>query len=307
MFLSLENPLALPASLLEPVIAIGNFDGLHRGHAAVIDRAVAMGQRLGRPTALLSFEPHPRVYFRPDLALFPLTDRNAKARLAERQGLEGLITLTFDAGLAAKTAEAFVDEILVRRLAISGAVVGFDFHFGANRAGTPQFLAEAGQRFGFMVEIVPEQQAGGVEISSTLIREKLEAGEIKAANALLGHEWFVVGTVLHGQKIGRSIGYPTANLRLADECRLRHGIYAVRLTVEGETLPGVASFGRRPTFDNGAPLLEVFVFDFSGDLYDKIVEVTFVDFIREELKFDSVEALVEQMDRDSAAARRVLA
>ena len=307
MFLSLENPLALPASLLEPVIAIGNFDGLHRGHAAVIDRAVAMGQRLGRPTALLSFEPHPRVYFRPDLALFPLTDRNAKARLAERQGLEGLITLTFDAGLAAKTAEAFVDEILVRRLAISGAVVGFDFHFGAKRAGTPQFLAEAGQRFGFMVEIVPEQQAGGVEISSTLIREKLEAGEIKAANALLGHEWFVVGTVLHGQKIGRSIGYPTANLRLADECRLRHGIYAVRLTVEGETLPGVASFGRRPTFDNGAPLLEVFVFDFSGDLYDKIVEVTFVDFIREELKFDSVEALVEQMDRDSAAARRVLA
>ena len=307
MFLSLENPLALPASLLEPVIAIGNFDGLHRGHAAVIDQAVAMGQRLGRPTALLSFEPHPRVYFRPDLALFPLTDRNAKARLAERQGLEGLITLTFDAGLAAKTAEAFVDEILVRRLAISGAVVGFDFHFGAKRAGTPQFLAEAGQRFGFMVEIVPEQQAGGVEISSTLIREKLEAGEIKAANALLGHDWFVVGTVLHGQKIGRSIGYPTANLRLADECRLRHGIYAVRLTVEGETLPGVASFGRRPTFDNGAPLLEVFVFDFSGDLYDKIVEVTFVDFIREELKFDSVEALVEQMDRDSAAARRVLA
>ena len=307
MFLSLENPLALPASLLEPVIAIGNFDGLHRGHAAVIDRAVAMGQRLGRPTALLSFEPHPRVYFRPDLALFPLTDRNAKARLAERQGLEGLITLTFDAGLAAKTAEAFVDEILVRRLAISGAVVGFDFHFGAKRVGTPQFLAEAGQRFGFMVEIVPEQQAGGVEISSTLIREKLEAGEIKAANALLGHDWFVVGTVLHGQKIGRSIGYPTANLRLADECRLRHGIYAVRLTVEGETLPGVASFGRRPTFDNGAPLLEVFVFDFSGDLYDKIVEVTFVDFIREELKFDSVEALVEQMDRDSAAARRVLA
>ena len=307
MFLSLENPLALPASLLEPVIAIGNFDGLHRGHAAVIDRAVAMGQRLRRPTALLSFEPHPRVYFRPDLALFPLTDRNAKARLAERQGLEGLITLTFDAGLAAKTAEAFVDEILVRRLAISGAVVGFDFHFGANRAGTPQFLAEAGQRFGFMVEIVPEQQAGGVEISSTLIREKLEAGEIKAANALLGHEWFVVGTVLHGQKIGRSIGYPTANLRLADECRLRHGIYAVRLTVEGETLPGVASFGRRPTFDNGAPLLEVFVFDFAGDLYDKIVEVTFVDFIREELKFDTVEALVEQMDRDSAAARRVLA
>ena len=307
MFLSLENPLALPASLLEPVIAIGNFDGLHRGHAAVIDRAVGMGRRLGRPTALLSFEPHPRVYFRPDLALFPLTDRNAKARLAERQGLEGLITLTFDAGLAAKTAEAFVDEILVRRLAISGAVVGFDFHFGAKRAGTPQFLAEAGQRFGFMVEIVPEQQAGGVEISSTLIREKLEAGEIKAANALLGHDWFVVGTVLHGQKIGRSIGYPTANLRLADECRLRHGIYAVRLTVKGETLPGVASFGRRPTFDNGAPLLEVFVFDFSGDLYDKIVEVTFVDFIREELKFDSVEALVEQMDRDSAAARRVLA
>ena len=306
MFLSLENPLDLPVSLSRPVLGIGNFDGLHRGHAAVIDRAVEMGRSLGRPSALLSFEPHPRLYFKPDLALFPLTDRRAKALLAERQGLSGLITLTFDAALAAKSAEAFVEEILIARLAISGAVVGFDFHFGARRAGTPQYLAEAGQRYGFMVEIVPEQQVGGVEISSTLIRAKLEAGEVKAANALLGHEWFVVGEVLHGQKIGRSIGFPTANLRLADECRLRHGIYAVRLGVDGRTMPGVASFGRRPTFDNGAPLLEVFVFDFSGDLYGKTVEVTFVDFLREERKFDSVDALVDQMNEDSAAARRVL-
>ena len=294
-----------------PVLAIGNFDGLHRGHRAVTDAALEMGKRLGRPVVLLTFEPHPRVFFRPDVPLFRLTDKAAKARLAARLGLDGMIVLTFDEALATESADAFIKDILIGRLGLSGAVVGFDFQFGAKRAGTPQSLAEAGSRLGFSIEIIQEQKEGSEGISSTLIRAKLGEGDVAEANRLLGHEWFIVGEVIHGRKVGRTIGYPTANIRLADDCGLRHGIYAVRLTLDGKSddkiHAAVASFGRRPTFDNGAPLLEVFVFDFAGDLYGKTVEVAFVGFIRGEEKFDGVEALVVQMDRDSAVAREMLA
>jgi len=307
MIPTLENPVDLPRSLARPVLAIGNFDGLHRGHAAVIGAAQRLAAQLHRPAALLTFEPHPRQFFAPDRPRFRLTDPPAKALLAERMGLAGLITLTFDATLAALSAEAFIAEVLVQRFGLSGAVVGFDFHFGARRAGTPAFLAEAGQRFGFAVEVIAKQSSGDVEISSTAIRERLAAGDLDAANALLGHEWFVVGEVIHGRKVGREIGYPTANLRLDPACGLRHGIYAVRIAIDGMSRPAVASFGRRPTFDDGAPLLEVFVFDFSGDLYGKTVEVAFVSFLRDEQKFDSIEALIAQMDRDSSEARARLA
>lgn len=307
MFPDLDDPETLPVALAQPVLAIGNFDGLHRGHAAVIEAAKRLGQRLGRPALLLSFEPHPRRFFRPEVPLFRLTDTAAKARQAERMGLDGLITLPFDAALAALSAEAFVANVLIGRFRLSGAVVGFDFHFGAKRRGTPAFLAKEGERHGFAVEIVSEQSEDGADISSTAIRERLASGDVGGANRLLGHEWFVIGEVIHGRKVGRSIGYPTANLRLDPECGLRHGIYAVRIMIEGRTHAAVASFGRRPTFDDGAPLLEVFVFDFSGDLYGKTVEVAFVAFLRGEEKFDSVEALIAQMDRDSAAARMLLA
>jgi riboflavin kinase/FMN adenylyltransferase len=305
-FLAVNDPERLPAALDGAIMAIGNFDGLHRGHKAVIEAALAMGRRLDRPVALLSFEPHPRRFFRPDQPMFRLTGEAAKARLAERYGLDAVITLTFDAALAARTAEAFVDEILVARLHIGGAVIGFDFQFGARRGGNAAFLAEAGKRHGFPVEIIPELRDAAEEISSTLIRGKLEQGDVAGANMLLGYEWFVLGEVIHGRKLGRSINYPTANIRLDEDCGLRHGIYAVRIQFEGVSRDGVASFGRRPTFDNGAPLLEVFVFDFDGDLYGRLVEVTFVGYIRDEAKFDSVEALVRQMDADSARAREML-
>lgn len=297
----------MPERLSRPVLAIGNFDGLHRGHRAVTDAALAMGRTLGRPVVLLTFEPHPRAFFRPDVPLFRLTDTAAKARLAERLGLDGMIVLSFDRALASESADAFIADILIGRLGLTGAVVGFDFQFGARRAGTPQSLAEAGARLGFSVEIVPEQKEGDEGISSTLIRAKLGEGDVAEANRLLGHDWFIVGEVIHGRKVGRTIGYPTANIRLAEDCGLKHGIYAVWLTLGGRRLPGVASFGRRPTFDNGAPLLEVFAFDFDGNLYGETVEVAFVGFIRGEEKFDSVEALVAQMDRDSANARALLA
>ncbi len=305
-FQNLTDPLELSPELQGCVLAIGNFDGMHRGHQAVLRHAKQMGQRLGRPVLLLNFEPHPREYFQPNSKIFRLSPPEVKAKLVERFGLNGMITLTFNAELAAKTANDFVSDILVDRLHISGAVVGFDFQFGAKRTGTAQSLKKSGRQFGFDVEIIPEFRDDEEEISSTLIRQKLCDGDIKAANSLLGYDWFVTGQVVHGQKLGRTLGYPTANMRLEEGCELKHGIYAVRLNVAGMDHNGVASFGRRPTFDNGAPLLEVFVFDFNGDLYGKQVSISFVDFIRAEAKFDSVDALIEQMNKDSAEAKRIL-
>ncbi len=305
-FQNLKDPFQIASELQGAVLAIGNFDGVHKGHQAVLDHAKKMGQRLNRPVALLNFEPHPREYFQPDLKIFRLSPACVKARLAERFDLDAMITLSFNADLAAKTADVFIQDILVDKFNIGGAVIGFDFQFGAKRTGTAQYLKDAGERFGFEVEITPELRAGTDEISSTIIRQKLREGDVKAANKLLGYNWFIMGKVVHGQKLGRTLGYPTANIRLENSCELKHGIYAVRLNLDGVDHDGVASFGRRPTFDNGAPLLEVFIFDFKADLYDKHVSVSFVDFIRAEVKFDGIEPLIEQMNKDSAEARQIL-
>jgi riboflavin kinase / FMN adenylyltransferase len=306
IFYTLKDPIELESDLQGCVLAIGNFDGVHRGHQSVLNNAKQMGQRLGRPVVLLNFEPHPREYFQPNLKIFRLSPPEVKAQLAERFGLNAMITLSFNAGLAAKTADAFVSDILVDRFHISGAVVGFDFQFGAKRTGTAQSLQMSGKQLGFEVEITPEFREGTDEISSTIIRQKLRDGDIKAANKLLGYDWFITSQVVHGRKLGRTLGYPTANIRLEDSCELKHGIYAVRLNVAGVEHNAVASFGRRPTFDNGAPLLEVFVFDFNADLYGKTVSVSFVDFIRSELKFDDIDALIERMNKDSLEAKKML-
>jgi riboflavin kinase / FMN adenylyltransferase len=305
-FQSLIDPLTLPHELQGAILAIGNFDGVHRGHQAVLTQAKHMGQRLSRPVVLLNFEPHPREYFQPNLKIFRLSPPDVKAQLCERFGLNAMITLTFNAELAAKTAEEFVSDILIDRFHIRGAIVGFDFQYGAKRTGTAQSLQDAGKHFGFEVEITSEFRANETEISSTIIRQKLREGDVKAANTLLGYDWFVTGQVVHGQKLGRTLGYPTANIRLEDSCELKHGIYAVRLNVAGVEHNAVASFGRRPTFDNGAPLLEVFVFDFNADLYGQNVSVSFVDFIRAEAKFDGIETLIEQMNKDSGEAKKML-
>jgi riboflavin kinase/FMN adenylyltransferase len=310
-FLALRDPQAPQPGLARPVVAIGNFDGVHRGHRGLIARAVALGRRLGRPVAALTFEPHPSDFFAGGSVIFRLTPPQAKALALARLGLDGAITLSFDAALAGLPAQDFVDDILVRRIGVSGVVVGDDFHFGKARAGTPAFLREAGARAGFSVEIVTRiaaDEEGSLEaVSSTSIRKALEAGEVRRAAHLLGHPWTVVGEVRHGRKLGRTLGYPTANLALDPSTRLRHGIYAVRVEIDGARREGVASFGSRPTFDDGPPLLEVFVFDFSGDLYGKRMAVEFVDFLREETRFDGIAPLVEQMRRDEAQARRILA
>jgi riboflavin kinase/FMN adenylyltransferase len=309
-FIVAIDPLTPPPGLEGAVVAVGNFDGLHRGHAGVIVRALGLAKRLGRPCVLLTFEPHPADFFAGKRVIFRLTPREAKEAILDRMGLDGMIVLTFDAPLAGLSAEDFVREALVRRLAVGGVVAGYDFHFGAKRAGTPEFLKEAGARHGFAVEIVDKityDASGSLDaVSSTAIREALEAGDVRRARELLGHPFLIEGEVVGGAKRGRELGFPTANIVPDPSCRLKHGIYAVTMSVEGVTYGGVASFGRRPTFDHGPALLEIHLFNFDGDLYGKMAEVAFVDFIRGEEKFDSAEALVEQMNKDAARARHVL-
>lgn len=295
------------AALRGAVVAIGNFDGVHRGHRAVIGAAMKHAHALSRPAAVLTLEPHPRAFFRPQEPLFRLSDARQKLRLLAATGADGAIVLTFNAALAGLPAEDFVAKILVERLAVSGAAVGFDFHFGKNRGGSPAFLKEEGARRGFPVEIVPPLEDEGRPVSSGTVRAALSAGRVVEAAELLGYPWFVSGEVIHGEKRGRDLGYPTANIRLDPACGLKHGIYAVRVAVNGKRHDGVASFGRRPMFDNGAPLLEVFLFDFAGDLYGRHLDVAFIGWIRAEEKFSSLAALTAQMDIDSQRAREALA
>jgi riboflavin kinase/FMN adenylyltransferase len=270
-------------------VAIGNFDGVHRGHRAVIAAARQRAQTLGRPAAALTFEPHPRSFFRPHEPLFRLTDETAKLRLFAATGLSGAFVMRFDAELAEPAPESFINDILLGRLGISGAVVGFDFRFGRHRTGTPDLLAAQGKLRNFTVDVVAAVEVDGRRISSGVIREALVAGHIEEANALLGYPWFVSGEVVHGDKRGRELGYPTANMRLDPACGLRHGIYAVRVATGGRHYDGVASFGRRPMFDTGAVLLEIFLFGFAGDLYGQNIDVAFIDWIREEKTFGSID------------------
>jgi riboflavin kinase/FMN adenylyltransferase len=288
------------------VVAIGNFDGVHRGHRAVIATARARAEALGRPAAALTFEPHPRAFFRPQEPLFRLTDERNKLRLLSVTGLDGAVVMRFDAALAELSAEDFVERILIERLAIAGATIGFDFRFGASRAGSPDYLVAAGSQLGFTVDVVPPFENGGRRVSSQPIRVALAEGRIADATDMLGYPWFVSGEVVHGDKRGRELGYPTANLRLDPACGLRHGIYAVRVGIGGRRFDGVANFGRRPMFDVGAVLLEAFLFDFDGDLYGQTVDVAFVAWIRPELKFDSIDELVRRMNEDSRLARTAL-
>ncbi|MGE0752106.1 MAG: bifunctional riboflavin kinase/FAD synthetase [Variibacter sp.] len=298
---------AFPPALRGAAIAIGNFDGVHRGHRAVIATVLERARALAAPALALTFEPHPRSYFRADEPLFRLTDARTKLRLLAATGLDGAAVLDFDASLAAHTADDFVQHILVKRFGVRAVVVGFDFHFGRGRQGSPAFLAEQGRHHGFTVDVVAATEDEGRPVSSSAIRTALGDGRVVEAAELLGYPWFVSGAVIHGEKRGRDLGFPTANIRLDPACGLKHGIYAVRVGLGGRRFDGVASFGRRPTFDNGAPLLEIFLFDFAGDLYGQHLDVAFIGWIRPELKFDGIAALVARMNADSALARAALA
>ena len=308
-FLHITSLDDMPSKLKSGVVAIGNFDGVHRGHQAVLNTALETGQELGAPVYAMSFEPHPRSFFNPANPVFRLTPSAQKASVLAACGLNGIVELPFTKEFASIEADHFVEDILLAKLAIRHAVTGYDFHFGKARAGTPDFLRQAGQTHEFGVTIVEQEtDEGATTISSSRIRDCLKTGDITLANGLLGYRWFFEAKVRHGDKRGRDLGYPTANLQLADNCPLKHGVYAVRVVLDdGTVCDGVASYGRRPMFDNGAPLFEVFLFDFTGDLYGRTLKVHVVSYLRGEETFDSVEALIAQMNRDSDEARAILA
>lgn len=302
------DPADLPADLAGCVVAIGNFDGVHRGHQSVLETARGIAEGLGRPLVCLTFEPHPRTVFAPSRPVPRLTPAPMKARLLAALGYTAVVEHRFDRDFASLSAEDFVKIVLLDRLKARHVVVGFDFQFGAGRLGTPLFLAESAARHGFGVTVVEAfLDEGGATVSSSRIREHLAAGRPAEAAALLGYRWTLEAPVTGGQQLGRTLGYPTANMVLSDDM-LGHGIYAVRLRrADGTLHGGVASYGRRPTFDNGAAIFETFVFDFSGDLYGEVCEISLFAFLRGEERFESVEALVRQMDRDSEVARGLLA
>ncbi len=307
--LRLRDDDPLPASLRGGVVAIGNFDGVHRGHQAVLAEARRIAGGTGAPALAMTFDPHPRKVFRPDVPLFVLTPPADKARLLASLGFTAMVEKSFDRDFAALSAEEFVTEILVRRLGIRHAVTGFDFHFGRMRGGGPAFLMAAGERLGFQVTLVDAfRDENGEVISCSRIRVLLEDGEVVAAAGLLGYRYTVGGVVQGGRKLGRTIGFPTANIRLPDDVALHHGIYAVRFRRPDGTLhDGVASFGLRPTVEAaGVPLLETYLFDFSGDLYGEACQVSFFGFLRGEEKFASLDALTAQIGRDAEEARALM-
>ena len=299
---------AVPSALADAVVAVGNFDGVHRGHQAVLGAARQIARETGRPLVCLTFEPHPRTVFRPDHPVARLTPAPMKARLLGALGFDAVIEQPFDKAFASLSPEEFVETVLKRCLTASHVVAGFDFHYGARRAGSPQTLAASGREHGFGATLVPALNGeDGETISSSRIRPMLMTGDVAGAAKLFGYRWTIRGEIVHGQKLGRTLGYPTANLVLSDDDILAHGVYAVRLRrADGTLHDGVASFGRRPTFDNGAALFETFLFDFDGDLYGETVEVSLFAYLRGEEKFDSAAALVAQMDRDAQTARALL-
>ncbi|CAN5747974.1 bifunctional riboflavin kinase/FAD synthetase [soil metagenome] len=290
-------------------IAIGNFDGVHAGHCALIARACELAAAHGVKSAALTFDPHPSELLSPHTAPAKLTSLDRRLELMAAAGIDAVVVEPFTRALAALAPDAFIDRVVVGALKARAIVVGYDFSYGAGRAGSPQALCAHGSRAGIEVAIVQPVEVGGEVASSTKVRAYLKAGDLAGAERLLGRRWDVDGIVVHGAKRGRAIGVPTANIATTSDLPVAPGIYAVTLSVEGgPPLPAVASLGTNPTFVEGGRLvLEVHVLDWDGDLYDRRVRITFVAWLRPEQKFDSVDALIAQIRRDIADARPLLA
>ena len=293
-----------PHNLRGGAIALGNFDGFHRGHQAVVGRAVERAHREGRPAIVATFDPHPKRYFQPDAAPFRLSTIEQRARLFAAAGADATLVLRFDAGFAALTPEQFVADELGARYGARAVVTGEDFTFGRARAGTVERLTTLGAAHGIDVETVPPLCDEEGAISSTRIRALLAAGDCEGAARLLTRPFAIEGVVVHGAKLGRSIGYPTANIEMRDYLRPRYGIYAVRARLEdGRIVDGAANLGIRPTFEPPVELLEPHLFEFAGDLYDSVMEVDLISFLRPEAKLDGLAALIAQVDADCVEAR----
>lgn len=305
-FLRLSDLAHVPAALRGAYVAIGNFDGFHRGHQSVLEALKARAAQAGVPAVVLTFEPHPRDVFAPAPFMFRLTQGDAKARLAEALGLDAIIIANFDRAFSQIEAEDFVSRFLVDALAVTGVIVGTDFHFGRQRRGTPTFLKAEGDRLGFAVETLGLMDEGDEPISSSRIRAALSEGAVTAANRLLGYHWFFDGVVEKGDQRGRELGYPTANMATPTGFGLAQGVYAVRARLGSRLLDGVAAFGK-PMFDNQRPPFETHLFDFSGDIYGQTLSVALICHIRGQEVFSGLDELIAAMDRDSRKARTLIA
>jgi len=304
----LDGSSVLPAALRGGIVALGNFDGFHLGHQAVVGRAIARARAEGRPALVATFDPHPVRYFKPDTAPFRLTTLDQRARLFAAAGADAMVVFRFDAALAALTAQEFVEQRLVAGIGLGGATTGEDFTFGKARSGNIGVLGELGARHDFSVEAVAPVTLAGEPVSSSRIRAALIGGDPRGAARLLTRPFAIEGVVSHGDKLGRTIGFPTANLDLGSYLRPAYGIYAVRgRLADGRVLGGAANLGVRPSFDPPKELLEPHFFDFSGDLYGQMITVELVEFLRPEAKYDTLDALTAQIAVDCDAARAVLA
>ena len=301
----------VPSSLRGAALAIGNFDGVHRGHQALIARArerAAQSTRHGAShlAGAMVFEPHPREVFHPERPHFHLTTLAQKMTLFERYGLDMAVVIPFDQRVAKLTAEQFVEQVLVAGLGVRHVVIGYDFYFGKSRGGSATEMQRMGAELGFGVSVIDPVAEDGEVFSSSAIRSEIAQGDVKGAAEMLGHYWSIVGTVVGGAHRGTGMGFPTANIVLPKSTVLAHGIYATFVVVAGKRHMGAAYLGTRPTFDNGPPVLEIFLLDFDGNLYGREIEVAFVDFIRGDRRFEGMEALKVQIAADCARAREIL-
>jgi len=303
----LDGSARVPDRFRGAVVALGNFDGFHGGHQAVVGRAIERARAEGRPALVATFDPHPVRFFRPDVPPFRLTTLDQRARLFEAAGADAMLVLRFDRALAAVSAEAFIAEWLIARIGAAAVVTGEDFTFGSKRSGSVSVMLGIGAELGLRAEAVaPVADADG-PVSSSRIRDALVAGDPETAARLLTRPFAIEGLVQHGDKLGRTIGFPTANVAMGDYLRPAYGIYAVRgRLADGRVLDGAANLGIRPSFDPPKELLEPHFFDFSGDLYGQPIEVELISYIRPEAKFDDLDSLIRQMDADCVECRRRL-
>lgn len=301
-FIRLDGLADVPAALRGGLVAIGNFDGVHRGHQSVLLALKSRARAMGVPAVVLTFEPHPRDVFAPAPFMFRLTEGWAKAQLVEALGLDGIVVMPFTRDLSQVEAEDFVQRFLIDALGVRGVIVGDDFHFGRGRRGTPEFLRASGVRHGFDVETLALLADAGEPVSSSRIRHALGIGDLDTANGLLGYHWFVEGPVCEGDKRGRELGYPTANVKVHRGFLLAQGIYAVRARLGDRLIDGVASFGK-PMFNNEQPPFETHLFDFDEDIYGRHLAVALVGHIRGQEIFSGLDQLIAAMDRDSGKAR----
>lgn len=289
-----------------PVLTIGSYDGLHLGHQEIIKRVIELARKGEGESVVLTFEPHPVRFLHPELYIPLITPYHKKMVLLARMGVNVTINLPFTREIARMSAPAFIEDIVQGRIGPRTIVVGFNFTFGKGRKGTVEGLKEMGDRLGFAVEVIPPFRLEGEVVSSTRIRELISDGKVKEASRLLGGPFIILGKVIHGHSRGKSLGFPTANIEISQELYPREGVYAATVLVDGQRYDGVVNVGTNPTFGNGKLAVEVFLFEYSGDLYGKEIEVAFIDRLRDEKIFPSAEELVRQIEIDVQKAREVL-